>query len=171
MRLLQAVSFNTTRTSYGVWSLHTLYRLSKKMSPEEREFILSRPAAPPPPGKKANFEHPSEFDTVGLVVAIVLLVIIAILFSIRMFVKARIARHVALEDCKCLHHVQTFINSLPCMQRSFSSCVGNLHCWLYGCCCSGREKTCRGAYMEPDRATVDRLPEGMSIVNCIWLLF
>lgn len=65
-----------------------------------REKILSAPAASPPPGVTPNFEHPSEFEKSGFIVAITLLVIITLLFSMRMFVKTRIARHIAIEDCE-----------------------------------------------------------------------
>jgi hypothetical protein len=81
------------------------------LSPEEREKLLSRPAALPPHGKTADFNHSSQFEKSGFVVAVVLLVLIALLFLIRMFVKARIDRHVALEDCKCWHLRSDFFNS------------------------------------------------------------
>jgi hypothetical protein len=82
------------------------------LSLEEREKLLSRPAALPPHGKTADFNHSSQFEKSGFVVAVVLLVLIALLFLIRIFVKARIDRHVALEDCKCWHLRSDFFQQL-----------------------------------------------------------
>ncbi|KAF1967918.1 hypothetical protein BU23DRAFT_558910 [Bimuria novae-zelandiae CBS 107.79] len=64
----------------------------------EREKALSEPAAHPPLGVTPDFEHPSQFEKSGLVAAITLLIVISLLFSMRMFVKARIARHIDIED-------------------------------------------------------------------------
>jgi len=67
-----------------------------------QSVLDTTPAGAPPPGVIPNFVHPPSYRTEPIIVCSVFIGIAVAFFAVRLYVKVRIVRAVAIEDFLCL---------------------------------------------------------------------
>jgi hypothetical protein len=68
------------------------------MTPESRKILLKFPAALPPSGMTANFDHPDSLRYVGLCLVTSLMVLITLVVLMRIYTKTFIVRKMTIDD-------------------------------------------------------------------------